>query len=129
MILNPFDSHKSGSFPSKNRPEKIADLLKREVSLILNKDVKDPRFQNLNITAVKVTDDIGIAYLYYTIIGKSIKKNESMIEERLLKKLSGMIRSKLSKSIEIRRVPKIIFKFDESIEYSKNIEQLLETLK
>ena len=70
-----------------------------------------------------------IAYLYYTIIGKSIKKNESMIEERLLEKLSGMIRSKLSKSIEIRRVPKIIFKFDESIEYSKNIEQLLETLK
>ena len=52
-----------------------------------------------------------------------------MIEERLLKKLSGMIRSKLSTRIEIRRVPKIIFKFDESIEYSKNIEQLLETLK
>ena len=114
---------------ASNRSEKIADLLKREVSLILNKDVKDPRFQNLNITAVKVTDDIGIAYLYYTIIGKSIKKDESMIDERLLKKLSGMIRSKLSKSIEIRRVPKIIFKFDESVEYSKNIEQLLETLK
>ena len=104
---------------ASNRSEKIADLLKREVSLILKKNVKDPRFQNLNITAVKVTDDIGIAHIYYTIIGKSIKKNESMIEERLLQKLSGMIRSKLSKSIEIRRVPKVIFKFDESIEYSK----------
>ena len=49
---------------ASNRSEKIADLIKREVSLILNKDVKDPRFQNLNLTAVKVTDDIGIAYLY-----------------------------------------------------------------
>ena len=49
---------------SSNRPEKIADLLKREVSKILNQEVKDPRLQNINITAVKVTDDIGIAYIF-----------------------------------------------------------------
>ena len=48
---------------SSNRPEKVADLLKREISLILSQEVKDPRLQNINITAVKVTDDIGIAYL------------------------------------------------------------------
>jgi len=114
---------------SSNRPEKIADLLKKEVSLILNQEVKDPRLQNINITAVKVTDDIGIAYIYYTIIGKSIRKSDSRIEDNILSKVSGMIRSKLSKIIEIRRVPKIIFKFDESIEYSENIEKLLKNLK
>ena len=114
---------------SSNRPDKIADLLKREISLILNQEVKDPRLQNINITAVKVTDDIGIAYIYYTIIGKSIKKSDSKIENDVLSKVSGMIRSKLSKVIEIRRVPKIIFKFDESIEYSENIEKLLKNLK
>jgi len=114
---------------SSNRPDKIADLLKREISLILNQEVKDPRLQNINITAVKVTDDIGIAYIYYTIIGKSIKMNDSKIEDNILSKVSGMIRSKLSKIIEIRRVPKIIFKFDESIEYSENIEKLLKNLK
>ena len=114
---------------SSNRPEKIADLLKREVSKILNQEVKDPRLQNINITAVKVTDDIGIAYIFYTIIGKSIKKDDSKIDNEILSKLSGMIRSKLSKIIEIRRVPKIIFKFDESIEYSENIEKLLNNLK
>ena len=114
---------------SSNRPEKIADLLKREVWKILNQEVKDPRLQNINITAVKVTDDIGIAYIFYTIIGKSIKKDDSKIDNAILSKLSGMIRSKLSKIIEIRRVPKIIFKFDESIEYSENIEKLLKNLK
>ena len=114
---------------SSNRPEKIADLLKKEVSLILSHEVKDPRLQNMNITAVKVTDDIGIAYVYYTIIGKSIKKKESKVENNVLIKLSGMLRSKISKLIEIRRVPKIIFKFDESIEYSENIEKLLKNLK
>ena len=114
---------------SSNRPEKIADLLKKEVSLILSYEVKDPRLQNINITAVKVTDDIGIAYVYYTIIGKSIKKNESKVKNDVLIKLSGMLRSKISKLIEIRRVPKIIFKFDESIEYSENIEKLLKNIK
>ena len=114
---------------SSNRPEKIADLLKKEVSLILSNEVKDPRLQNMNITAVKVTDDISIAYVYYTIIGKSIKKKESKVENNVLIKLSGMLRSKISKLIEIRRVPKIIFKFDESIEYSENIEKLLKNIK
>ena len=106
---------------SSNRPEKVADLLKREISLILSQEVKDPRLQNINITAVKVTDDIGIAYLYYTVIGKSIRKSDSNIESKTLTKLAGMIRSKLSKIVEMRRVPKLIFKFDESIEYSENI--------
>ena len=114
---------------SSNRPEKIADLLKKEVSLILSHEVKDPRLQNMNITAVRVTDDIGIAYVYYTIIGKSIKKKESKVENNVLIKLSGMLRSKISKLIEIRRVPKIIFKFDESIEYSENIDKLLKNIK
>ena len=114
---------------SSNRPDKIADLLKKEVSLILSHEVKDPRLQNMNVTAVKVTDDIGIAYVYYTIIGKSIKKKESKVENNVLIKLSGMLRSKISKLIEIRRVPKIIFKFDESIEYSENIEKLLKNIK
>ena len=114
---------------SSNRPDKIADLLKKEVSLILSHEVKDPRLQNMNITAVKVTDDIGIAYVYYTIIGKSIKKKESKVENNVLIKLSGMLRSKISKLIEIRRIPKIIFKFDESIEYSENIEKLLKNIK
>ena len=114
---------------SSNRPEKIADLLKREVSKIFNQEVKDPRLQNINITAVKVTDDIGIAYIYYTIIGESIKKVESRLDNEILSKISGMIRSKLSKIIKIRRVPKIVLKFDESIEYSQNIEKLLNKLK
>ena len=114
---------------SSNSPEKVADLLKREISLILSQEVKDPRLQNINITAVKVTDDIGIAYLYYTVIGKSIRKSDSNIDSKTLTKLAGMIRSKLSKIVEMRRVPKLIFKFDESIEYSENIENLLKNLK
>ena len=113
---------------STNRSEKIADLLKKEISLIISNEIKDPRLKNINVTAVKVSDDIGIATAFYTIIGKSVKKDDSEIDNEILKKFSGMIRSKIAKKIKIRRVPKIIFRFDESIEYSENIENLLRNI-
>ena len=114
---------------ASNRAEKVSDLLKKEISLIITNEIKDPRIQNINITAVKVSDDIGIATVFYSIIGESIHKSDSKIDDRILKKFSGMIRSNLAKKIKIRRIPKIIFRFDESIEYSENIEKLLRNLK
>lgn len=114
---------------TSNRSDKVSDLLKKEISTIITNYVKDPRLKNINITAVKVSDDIGIATVFFTVIGKSINKSESNIDKRILDKLSGMIRSNLAKNIKIRRVPKINFRFDESIEYSENIEKLLRNLK
>ena len=114
---------------TSNRSDKVADLLKKEISLIITNEIKDTRLQNINITAVKVSDDISIATVFYTVIGESIHKNESKIDEKVIKKFSGMVRSNLAKKIKIRRVPKIKFRFDESIEYSENIEKLLKNLK
>ena len=111
------------------RSDKVSDLLKKEISLIISSEIKDPRLQNINITAVKVSDDIGIATVFYTVIGESIQKTQSNIDSKILEKLSGMIRSNLAKKIKIRRRPKIKFRFDESIEYSENIEKLLKNLK
>ena len=110
------------------RSDKISDLLRKEISLIINKETKDPRLQKLNITAVKVSDDIGIATVFYTLIGESIEKEKSSIDNKVLKTFSGMVRYKLSKTMQIRRVPIIQFRFDESIEYSDNIENLLKNL-
>ena len=110
------------------RAEKIAEELKKEIALIINRETKDPRLQNLNINAVKVSDDIGIATVYYSIIGQSISKAESSLDNSILKKFSGMVRTRLAKTMKIRRVPIINFRFDESIEYSENIERLLQDL-
>ena len=110
------------------RSDKVSDLLKKEISLIISSEIKDPRLRNINITAVKVSDDIGIATVFYTVIGESIQKTHSNIDSKILVKLSGMIRSNLAKKIKIRRIPKIKFRFDESIEYSENIEKLLKNL-
>ncbi len=113
---------------SSLRADKIADELKKEISLIINRETKDPRLKNLNINAVKVSDDVGVATVYYSVIGQSILKAESSLDKNILKKFSGMVRSKLAKTMKIRRVPIINFRFDESIEYSENIEKLLQDL-
>ena len=51
---------------TSNRSEKVSDLLKKEISLIISTETKDPRLKNINVTAVKVSDDISIACLLYT---------------------------------------------------------------
>ena len=65
---------------TSNRSDKVGDLLKKEISLIVSNQIKDPRLKNINITAVKVSDDIGIATVFYTVIGESINKSSLLHE-------------------------------------------------
>ena len=110
------------------RSEKVGDLIKKEISLILNTKIKDERFKLININAVKVSKDLSIATVYYSIIGSSTDDLDQL-HEKAFAKFSGMLRSELSKEIKIRRVPKLVFRYDESIEYASKIEKLLESIK
>ena len=110
------------------RSEKVGDLIKKEISLILNTKIKDERFKLININAVKVSKDLSVATVYYSIIGSSTD-NLDQLPEKAFTKFAGMLRSELSKEIKIRRVPKLVFRYDESIEYASKIEKLLESIK
>ena len=112
---------------SSIRAQKVSDFLRKEISLLISTEINDPRLKNINITAVKVSSDIGQATIYYTIIGQ--EEPDLNLAPKTLEKLSGMLRSRLSKIMKIRRGPKLSFRFDESIEYSNNIEELLKNLK
>ena len=112
---------------SSLRAQKVSDFLRKEISLLISSEINDPRLKNINITAVKVSSDIGQATVFYTIIGQNDSGKD--INPKILEKLSGMLRSRLSKIMKIRRVPKLSFRFDESIEYSSNIEELLNKIR
>ena len=112
---------------SSLRAQKVSDFLRKEISLLISAEINDPRLKNINITAVKVSSDIGQATVFYTIIGQNDSGKD--ITPKILEKLSGMLRSRLSKIMKIRRVPKLSFRFDESIEYSSNIEELLNKIR
>ena len=110
---------------TSTRVLKIEDFLKKEISQIISSQVKDPRYKFLNIVDVKCSSDLGVAQVFYTIINGDISDSP---DNNSLEKFSSMVRSKLSKFMKIRRVPKLIFKYDESLERYNNIDALLNSL-
>lgn len=110
---------------SSARVPKIEDFLKKEISQIISSQVKDPRYKFLNIVDVKCSSDLGVAKVFYTIINGDISDSP---DKQSIEKFSSMVRSKLSKFMQIRRVPKLIFKYDESLERYNNIDALLNSL-
>ncbi len=61
---------------SSIRAQKVSDFLRKEISLLISSEINDPRLKNINITAVKVSSDIGQATVFYTIIGQN---NETIL--------------------------------------------------
>ncbi len=110
---------------SSTRVPKVEDFLKKEISQIITSQAKDPRYKFLNIVDVKCSSDLGVAKVFYTIIDGNIADSP---DKKSLEKFASMLRSKLSKFMQIRRVPKLIFKYDESLERYNNIDSLLNSL-
>ena len=110
---------------SSSRIPKVEDFLKKEISQIISAQVQDQRFKLLNIVDVKASADLGVATVFFTIINGD--KSQAP-EKKSLDKFASMIRSKLSKFMKIRRVPKLIFKYDESLERYNNIDSILNSL-
>ncbi len=117
---------KASNSMSSTRVPKIEDFLKKEISQIISSQVKDPRYKFLNIVDVKCSSDLGVAKVFYTIINGDVSHSP---DKKSLEKFSSMVRSKLSKFMQIRRVPKLIFKYDESLERYNNIDALLSSLR
>ena len=95
----------------------------RELSLILRKDAKDRSFSSISITEVRITNDLSFAKLYFT----SLEDDKKKITDAL-NKASGFIRSSLCEKIEIRKMPEIHFVYDESVEYGKKIDDIIERI-
>jgi ribosome-binding factor A len=104
------------------RSDKIAEALHELISGLLIKGVKDPRIGFTTVTAVKVTDDLRHATIYFSVIGDETEKNNS---EQGLNSARGFIRKEIAKALRMRFVPDIIFKYDESADYGRRIDSLL----
>ena len=104
--------------------KRIASLIVKEVSDILNTEARDKLMHTITITGCDVSNDLSYAKIYFTCILDIDKKDI----EKELEEASGYIRHELSERIDIRHTPKLVFKFDNSIEYGNHIENLLEKI-
>ena len=94
------------------RSDRMADLIKVEISQVLSLEVRDPRVQGITVLNVLLTSDMKKADIF---ISQSNSFNEIDIEEvkKGLEKAKGFIRRKLSKNLNLRRTPEIFFKLEE----------------
>ena len=107
------------------KKDKINGIIQRELSQILQIEVRDPKIGFCTITAVDLTNDLSIAKIYVTFLGKDYKKRNGLAA---LERSKGFIRSLLAKRLTIRRVPELVFLLDESLEYGNKIEGILKEL-
>ncbi|HEX2769652.1 MAG TPA: ribosome-binding factor A [Geobacteraceae bacterium] len=107
------------------RSEKVAEAIHELTSELLIKGLKDPRIGFVTITGVKVTDDLHLATIYFTVIGSDEEKKAS---GQGLDSARGFIRKEMGKSLHMRYIPELVFQYDESVEYGSRIETLLKEI-
>ena len=110
------------------RGGRINEEVKREVSNIIQNEIKDPRLTAMvSVTDVKVTRDLRYAKVFVSIFGKDDEeKNNTFVA---LKNASGYISTEIGQRINLRYNPQIIFELDDSINYGMHIEELIQRVK
>lgn len=104
------------------KTERIANLLIKEISDILQNEIYDEDIKFVTITACKVDTDLSLAQVYCTVLNQN-KKDKCMHD---LNNAKGFIKTELAKrKLEIRRIPDLRFIYDESIEYGSKIEKII----
>lgn len=106
--------------------ERVNKIVERELSTILLMEAKNQLLKYVSITKVSLTNDLSLATIWYTVIGKN---DEIEATKKALEESKGFLRSELSRRIDIRKTPDLKFKYDESLEYGRHIEELLKKSK
>ncbi|MFM7326952.1 MAG: 30S ribosome-binding factor RbfA [Nodosilinea sp.] len=112
---------------TSRRVERVASLIKREVSQMLVSDIKDDRVGSgmVSVTDVEVSGDLQHAKIFVSIYGSDAAKAETMAG---LKAATGFVRSELGQRLQLRRTPEILFKEDRSVERGTRVLSLINQL-
>ena len=107
------------------RSEKVADLIRREISEIILRSLKDPRIGFVTITKVAVSDDCRMAKIYFSVMGGPAERDQC---QKGLTSATGYVRKELGHRLKLRHTPEIKFQFDPSVEYALHLEEVIHHL-
>jgi ribosome-binding factor A len=109
-----------------HRSERAGERIHQEISLMLDRDVSDPRLANVNVTRVEVTGDLRIAKVYVTPRDRETDEKEML---DALTRAAGFFRRQLAASLDLRYAPEIRFYLDRSIEAGEHFLQVLDQVQ
>lgn len=108
--------------------DRLASRIFRELVHIVNDVIKNNQIGYITLTEARVTKDISYCTIYYTIIKDD--ETSKLKAQELLDLNKKEIRMKLAEKIrDIRKIPDLIFKFDEALAYGNHINKLLQEIK
>lgn len=103
--------------------ERYNNAFMEQLNIIFGSEVKNPILKKVVVNAVKITNDLSFAKVYFTCFDEDRK---NVLKE--LKDSAGFLRHELSERIDIRHTPELTFEYDESLEYAKRIEDKLKEI-
>lgn len=108
---------------TSHRTERIASVIKRAVSVIIDTELEDPRIQGVSVADVEVTKDLRHATVFVCI------ENDDKDVLAALEKSAGFIRRTLCEELsEMRAMPQLHFVLDKSGSYYEHIEEIIKSL-
>lgn len=106
------------------RTERINNLIRQEISGLLQQQVNDPRLTSfISVTKVSTSRDLGHAKVFVSALGNEANKREIL---QGFTAASGFLRKELARRLRIRHIPELSFHFDNSIERGAEILKLIE---
>ena len=103
--------------------ERLNNMFAREISKIIHEEIKDKDVGFVTITDARITNDLSFAKIYITTLNNDREKVLNT-----LNKASSFIRTMLCNKVKIRKMPEIHFVYDDSIEYGKKIDDIIERI-
>jgi len=107
---------------NKTRMSRVGEEIKKELSILLQRGLKDPRIGFVTVTDVEVSSDLQLAKVFVSIFGSEEERKASLAG---LQKAKGYLRTEIGKRVKMRHIPDFTFKLDESIDYGSKIESIL----
>ncbi|MDX9871357.1 MAG: 30S ribosome-binding factor RbfA [Clostridia bacterium] len=111
---------------TSHRTARISEEIKRELALMIQEEIKDPRVKGLlSITHADVTNDLRYAKVFVSVLSE--EDRASVLQG--LEKAQGYLRSELAKRLRLRYTPELLFKLDDSIAYGSKINKIISGFK
>lgn len=108
-----------------SRTRRIGEQMQRELALLLQREVRDPRLAAVTVTAVEVTRDLSLATVYYTLPADT---PDPAVYQAALEKAAGFLRHALGERMLLRSLPQLKFRYDQSIQRGTELSNLIDSV-
>jgi ribosome-binding factor A len=105
------------------RTRRVAEQIQRELAILIQQELKDPRLGMITISAVKVSKDMGTAKVYITVFDEAHDREKTL---EALQHAAGFLQHELGRQLSLRSIPKLRFVYDESIVRGAELSALID---